>query len=497
MSDQNRKTFNLVDEPWIPVAGEKELRSLWTIFSNPPPRGLSGNPVEKIVLFRFLLSIAHASVKIPDVVTWKQLTPQQLATSICKYLEIHHNLFDLYDTEKPFLQFPQLALKGKIEDCSTLRAEVATGNRSVLTAWSQAKNYTSVENAIMLLCTCGYARGGKKYDSSIVLTKGYDKGKTGKAGTLLGSYGYLHAYVRGENLWHSLLLNMLTEEEINDLKLYPSGMGQPCWENMPTGEEDGRAKEYRNSYFGRLFPLDKFLLFKDDGVIKTDGIPYIDSKEKVMEPAITVFQDGKNIKTIWAKTDKRPWRQLTALLGFLGDHSNYPYTVSLCMKKIRNNPPEKISIWLGGAEVSSNSGEQYFSGKNDYIESEFLFPVREFGKQPFIKFKEMMQKTDEIAKILYASVTYYHKLMNNDFGANHATNSTTLYWERMEKRAQVIIDIAFANEYSEEEADKEIKLWYNFVYQIYDELCPNNTARQMDAYVQANPRNKKDKKNKK
>ena len=188
MSEQNKKSFNLIDEPWIPVAGEKELRSLRTIFSGAAPRDLSGNPVEKIVLFRLLLSIAHAAVKIPDTDAWRLLTPQQIAESVCKYLEEHHDLFDLYDPERPFLQFPKLAEKGKVEDFSTLKAEVATGNRSVLTAWSAGANDSDAEKALTLLCSCGFGRGGKKYDSSLVLTKGYVKGKTGRPGTLLGSY---------------------------------------------------------------------------------------------------------------------------------------------------------------------------------------------------------------------------------------------------------------------------------------------------------------------
>lgn len=496
MSEPNKKSFNLIDEPWIPVAAEKELRSLRAIFSGTPPRDLSGNPVEKIVLFRFLLSIAHASVTIADTDAWRQLTPQQLAESACKYLDEHHELFDLYDPEKPFLQFPKLAKMGKIEDCSTLKAEVATGNRSVLTAWSQAKNNTSIEKAMTLLCSCGYGRGGKKYDSSIVLTKGYIKGKTGKAGTLLGSYGYLHAYMKGEDLWESLKFNMFTEEEIKALKWYPAGMGRPCWENMPAGEDDLRAKEYRNSYFGRIFPLDKFLLFKDNGVIKTDGISYLDSRENIPEPAITVFQDGKDYKTIWAKTDKRPWRQLTALLSFLGDRSKYPYTISLALQKLRGCPRKTITVWFGGAEVSSNSGEQYFSGKNDYIESVFSFPAEHMGSQEFSRFEDIMLKTEKTAKSLYVSVAEYHKQMNNDLGADHASRATTLFWEQMEKRAQIIIDIAFSENFSEEMEEAEIAEWRKLVYRIYDEICPHSTARQMSAYVQANPRYRKAEKEK-
>lgn len=44
MSLPNR--FNLVDEPWIPVAG-KGLVSLADVFSNPNLSALGGNPIQK------------------------------------------------------------------------------------------------------------------------------------------------------------------------------------------------------------------------------------------------------------------------------------------------------------------------------------------------------------------------------------------------------------------------------------------------------------------
>ena len=56
------KTFNLVDQPWIPVACEHELRSLLDFFTVPAPKRLSGNAVDKIAVFRFLLSIVHATL---------------------------------------------------------------------------------------------------------------------------------------------------------------------------------------------------------------------------------------------------------------------------------------------------------------------------------------------------------------------------------------------------------------------------------------------------
>ena len=110
------KTFNLVDRPWIPVAGENELRSLTAVFSEPAPQRLAGNAVDKIVMFRFLLSIVHASSDIPDEAAWHALTPQKIAENARNYLNVHKDCFDLYDPVRPFLQFPQL--KEKADFCA-------------------------------------------------------------------------------------------------------------------------------------------------------------------------------------------------------------------------------------------------------------------------------------------------------------------------------------------------------------------------------------------
>lgn len=40
-------TFNLIDEPWIPVVGRKRV-SLKQVFSDETISGLAGTPLEKI-----------------------------------------------------------------------------------------------------------------------------------------------------------------------------------------------------------------------------------------------------------------------------------------------------------------------------------------------------------------------------------------------------------------------------------------------------------------
>ena len=132
------RSFNLVDEKWILTAASPERKSLRDVFSDPSLSRLSGNPVDKIVVFRFLLSIVQASNDLPDLDAWLDLTTEDMAANALAYLDQWHDRFDLFG-EKPFLQFPQLdaEIKALPQDdknpmATCIPEETATGNNTVL-----------------------------------------------------------------------------------------------------------------------------------------------------------------------------------------------------------------------------------------------------------------------------------------------------------------------------------------------------------------------------
>ena len=60
-----KNCFNLVDEPFIPIADVGRV-SLKQIFSNPDYRTLGGNPIQKIALTKLLLAISQAACTPED-----------------------------------------------------------------------------------------------------------------------------------------------------------------------------------------------------------------------------------------------------------------------------------------------------------------------------------------------------------------------------------------------------------------------------------------------
>lgn len=156
------ESLNLCDYPWIPVAGEKDRKSLIQIFSDSSLRRLSGNPVDKIVILRLLLCIVQASSKLPDNDAWLKLTDEKLAQNALAYLREHHDCFELYG-EHPFLQFPKLAeAGGRVDPPGSLLVNISEGNKVVLSHWNLFHGLSEAEKIVLLLRSACYACGGQK-----------------------------------------------------------------------------------------------------------------------------------------------------------------------------------------------------------------------------------------------------------------------------------------------------------------------------------------------
>lgn len=481
------RTFNLIDNGWISVQDEKHRVSLKQIFSQKEFKRLSGNPVEKIAVLRLLLAITHAAVSLPDKDAWLSLSLPELADKALAYLQTWHDHFDLY-SKQPFMQFPQLA-QGKTSPFSAAQLCVATGNKVILNSWNIAIPSSPPEQAMALLRQSFFACSGKKFDQGINLSPEYgEKKASGTYGTLTGFRGYLHTYLLGDTLLDTVKNNLLTDEDIRELPF--TGLGRPCWEEMPDGEVSKRALDYKSSYQGELLPLDKFVFLKEDGMVMTEGIPYESHKTGLVDPALTIRQDGKDIKAVWASTEKRPWRELTALLSFLkmGATHKSPHFLSMNMEKMRGTQAAYMRFWAGGMQLSSNAGEQYLSGMDDYVESEFHIPMNQQIETGFEFFQKMIGDLDHCSKITYGAVANYFAALNCEQKAAYAATAASTFWETMEPRAQNILDLAFSETPAREQnIAEEMKVWHQTVLRVYNQFCAKDTSRQITAWVKASP----------
>jgi len=478
--------FNLIDEKWIPVA-TKGLFSLKDIFSINESAELGGNSVEKIAIMKLLFAIAQSAYTPEDDQDYKSINADKLAEKCLEYLEKWRDCFYLYG-EKPFLQIPAIE-KAKIVSFGAISSEIATGNNTVLKETQIEREYTDAEKALVLLCQMNFALGGKKCDNSIVLSKEYngktnEKGKPSSApfGPSLGYLGLLHSFFIEENLKQTIYINLFTKDDIEkEMKIFTDGVGIAPWENMPQGEDDKVAKNLKNSLMGRLIALSRFCLLSDNGLCYSEGIKHSGYKEGMYDLTIAVNNKNKKkeVKVKWVNPNVSSWREIPALLSFLEFDC---FQLRLIKNKINND--KKFAIWSGGLRVSSNAGEQYVSSKDDYIESTIWLTKDILNTTAFDFLKLEIEELQQINKKIYNHVNRYSKSLGED-NKNIPANATNLFWQLCNKDSQELIDCCLDRNI---EAIKRMrKIFVSYAEQIYNQFCPKETARQIEAWAKNLP----------
>ncbi len=494
--------FNLIDEPWIPVADVGRV-SLKDIFSKPELRTLGGNPVQKIAMTKLLLAIAQSAATPQDDDEWKAMGQHGVAEKCLAYLDKWHDRFYLYG-EQPFLQMPAVERAG-IKVLGVVSPEISTGNTTVLTQTQREKTTGEQDRALILVVQMGFGLSGKKTDNSVVLTPDYkgkqnDKGKpaSGKAGVSVGHMGLLHSFWTGESIVQTLWLNLFTQENIAGLSMFPT-LGMAPWEKMPQGEDDDIARQLKASLMGRLVPIGKFCLLADTGMHYTDGIAHAGYLEGKADPTVSIDFSQKKPKALWTNPVKKPWRELTGLLQFIEQGKNSGFETSqlkLTLKRVSRNT-ESFALWSGGLRVSSNAGEQYASGSDDYVQSEIWLSSDLLGSLFLEQLKNEMSELETVSKGLYsASIRYFRELSDIDksgsgkaqpFVASQAARASTLFWQFCERQSQELINACDNTPEAASARHKLRKTFAGYAWKVFDQMCPNESARQMDAWAQTRP----------
>lgn len=488
--------FNLIEEPWIPVADHGRV-SLRQLFSNPEYRSLGGNPVQKIAVLKLLLAIAQAAATPKDEVEWRAMGADGLAERCLAYLEQWHDRFYLYGG-KPFLQMPAIRA-AKVQPFGAVLPEVSTGNTTVLSQVQRQRHLDDGAKALLLLTLMGFAFSGKKTDNSIVLTPGYagkknDKGRpsTGKPGPSVAHMGLLHTFLCGSAIQQTLWLNLFTERQLERMNLYPRGVGFAPWEIMPIGEDCEQAQKLKGSLMGRLVPLCRFCLFIDDGLHYSEGIAHPGYKDGVVDPSMAINYSDKEPKALWVDPEKRPWRELTALLGFFDQSATQGFQswqLRIGLDRARDTV-DGFAVWSGGLRVSSNAGEQYASVSDDFVESQVWLHSEILGESWFSQLKQEMSALDGLAKNLYGRVRGFFKEQKAE-GGKIAAQATQLFWQLCEREFQRLVDQCDQTAEAAAQRQKLRQRFASYIEQAYDKFCPRETARQLDAWAKCRPDNRK------
>jgi CRISPR system Cascade subunit CasA len=235
---------------------------------------------------------------------------------------------------------------------------------------------------------------------------------------------------------------------------------------------------------GRLLPLSRFCLLTESGLRYSEGLAHPGYKDGVIDPSISVDFSGKAPKAIWTDPEKRPWRTLTALLGFFSQTGNKGFDCYHIRLNMRRALPrvQRIAVWSGGLRVSSNAGEQYVSGSDDFVESVIQLSSSILGDLWFANLQLEMDELDKLSKVVYGATLSYFKNQNTE-SKEQAALASNLFWQLCERRFQYLVN-------SCDDSDKIRALrpmFAGFILKAYDSCCANETARQLDAWAKNRP----------
>lgn len=519
------KRFNLIDEPWIPVA-EKGLVSLQKIFSDTSIKALGGNPVEKIAVFKLLLAIAQSAYTPKDEDDWKQLGALGMKKKIIEYLKEQHDNFWLY-SNKPFLQIPEIEKKAKELNaanktkkgekktrCNGAFPDLYPNNSTIVTQYDIVNIFSSDEKkALFLITVLNFSLYGKQVNNKICLAQNFEKSPVAIPGPSLGFNNYMHSFGFVSSIIESVYFNIINLEILKSNEFLGKEIGTAFWEKdaMPISENCEIAQKSKETLIGHLIPLSRFVYFTNDSVYFTEGIIYHYSKKQKkenqaganwIEQSFTWNLKDNEVSGLYADVNKRPWRELVTILTLKKQEIKYNnIALTIFFARIGNNsiPDNVFSVWTGGLDVSGDAFGQKIKETDDYVESEVQLSTNDFGTSFYTKLTIEMEKMDFLSKILYSSVVLYYKEFEPETKkvspkiAELAKKATNYFWQLCEGKSQQLVT---ACEKSSDESQNMRPIFNSFALQVYDRMCPNRTARQMEAWAKNIPKIKKREDNK-
>lgn len=501
--------FNLIDEPWIPVAGKGKV-GLKEIFSDTTLTALGGNPVEKISVFKLLLAIAQSAFTPKDETEWESVGCDGMQKKILTYLKQNYDCFWLYG-EKPFLQMPEIEKAAKKLPDEKKQCDVKIGSGAFPDLMADNNTFVSQYDfsdisesdsmkALFLLSVINFSFYGKQVNNNIVLSSTIKKGQIAKPGPSLGFNNYLHSYGFIGNILNSVYYNLTTQEKINEIKVLGNEIGIPFWQKMPTSEDDEIAKRSKQTLIGHLLPLSRFVFLTDKGIYFTEGIQYQFSnadKKKGIADADWIessfswqIKDG-NIKALYADVNKKPWRNLVSLIvkrDIEKEYNNLGLEIFFNRISTKN---VNFNLWSGGIDVSGDAFGKKIKGSDDFIESEVQLSSEIFSSTS--KFltnleNEMGKLKDRADVYLNNSVYGYYKTLSIK-PDNFITLAKQDFWQLCESSFQQLVEACECPDGEDitNRLEPFTKKFNSYVLQIYNQYCPNQTARQLEAWAKNKP----------
>lgn len=361
-------TFNLINQPWIPVREGDELRLVSLEQALLEARQFNRiedpSPLVTIALHRLLLAVLHRALEGPkdayEAAEWfkKGFDDQKIRNYLCK----HCDRFDLFHPDKPFFQVPDFALEHSSRSWTVLAPELNSDNSKVLfdhTLTTNPPPLHPAEAARLLIAHQTFALSAGKSVLCHTATAPVAKAAL--------------AVVLGENLHETLCLNLVSyprsEYESDFATWEKNSLQESDLKNCEAAKATPSGIVHRYTWLSRavrLVPQEENGQLVVRWIAYASGIRYEEAAVRA-DPMVAFRPDPKNPSKQYPlsfRKDRALWRDFASLLPKPGsewslgvvDHARNVYNhLGACFKgqgitvmvSGLANDQAKIELWRG------------------------------------------------------------------------------------------------------------------------------------------------------
>ncbi len=368
--------FNLIDEPWLPIvstdSSKQEKNLLEILLDSHRISYLDiGYPHMNAAILRLLLAILYRSFTMKNVDDWQELWERKRfdPVPLRNYLEKWRERFDLFHESFPFYQnqHPEVSKKPANE----LLYQIAGGNHETLFNHDVEDRPISLspkQAAQMLITAQAFSLGGL-CNPSLKLT--YTDAPSSRG---------MVFFLQGENLFESLMLNLVPYNETAPIKWKRGAEDLPAWEMENPYEPDRIAP---NGYLDYLtWQNRKIMLFprSDAGITVVDRItsaPGLRMTDDQVNPMYLYRIDSKQTakqspyKVARFTEGKALWRDSSAIFGAEEGKARHPKSFVWAENLIGDGVIPKRRLSVAAFGMSTEPGKQKV---NFYRGEQFFFP---------------------------------------------------------------------------------------------------------------------------